>query len=124
MAAVVPIDVQTTNLVNGITTTIKIINRIDRKILITTFNTLNTILFSKIPSSFVTTKIIPIGTPIMMDIIRPAPTMYKVSYKDSKNTGQNQGSKLILCDLLYNRGLVSHKLNSFVNFLFIAVYIH
>src|SRR5690606_3920510 len=98
--------------VNGVIATIKIINGIDRKILITISKIVYTTLCCKIPPPLVITRITPIGNPMITDISNPTLTIYNVSLSELNNSGQNHGSKLIWSYLLYDCFLRLHKFNS------------
>src|SRR5690625_7992271 len=79
IAAVVPIDVPTTNLVNGIIATSKIINGTERKKFTIGFKMEKIILLSKICPLRVTTKVMPIKIPNTLPKKSAILTMYNVS---------------------------------------------
>ncbi|MNC50047.1 hypothetical protein D3C75_992650 [compost metagenome] len=85
IAALVPIEVCTMNLVSGIIATSKIIKGSERTILIIGFNMVYRALFSNTPPGRVTTSKIPNGMPINEPTNRETPTICMVSMIACKN---------------------------------------
>ena len=90
MAAVVPIDVPTSNLVKGTMAINKIMNGIDLKILMIGFNTWCNIVFDHIPFFLVTTNKMPRGIPIKAPITSDTVTIYNVSYRACNNWDESK----------------------------------
>ena len=78
------------NLERGIRSTIRIIKGIERKISMTLFAIVKTILLSKIPFFLVVTKIMPKITPKNQAIVPETPIMTKVSCRQCKNSPESR----------------------------------